>query len=94
MATPTPYVYQELIDKLKVAFGSVPAREVISALVDLEVKLRVQKMYVQQLRSGLETYLPGPFWTEVKAATKAAEDQGKHAQWVLNVTDPDSSMNA
>lgn len=87
------FVYEKIIDTLK-ADGTVPTREVVSALIDLEVKLKVQQMYVKQLRDGLRFYLPGTFWTEVVKETKAAEDQGKHADWILRLTDPDADVNA
>jgi len=86
-----PFVYQELIDKLKTSFTAVSARDIINAMVDLEVKLRVQKYYASQCRDGLKFYAPGPFWTEVLKDTKAAEDQGKHAEWILRLTDPEAT---
>jgi hypothetical protein len=87
----TPFVYQQLIDKLKTSFSSVSDREIINAMVDLEVKLRVQTYYASQCREGLKFYAPGPFWTEVLKDTKAAEDQGKHAEWILRLTDPEAT---
>jgi len=88
--TEQTFVYQNLIATLK-GNGVVPTAQIISALVDLEVKLRVQKHYADQLRNGLTFYKPGPFWTEVLKDTKAAEDQGKHAEWILRMTDPEAT---
>lgn len=90
MAQSPPFIYQSLIDALKNS-QTVPAASVISALVDLEVKVRVQTYYADRLREGLKFYAPGPFWTEVLKETKAAEDQGKHAEWILRLTDPEAA---
>ena len=87
-------IYQELIELLKDK-DTVPSAELLakaaSALIDLEVKARVQTYYANRLREGLQYYAPGPFWTEVLKDTKAAEDQGKHAEWILRLTDPDAA---
>jgi hypothetical protein len=81
-----PYKYQALIDMLEK--GDFPsARELKSALVDLEVKLRTEVYVSGQLRDGLKYYAPGPFWTEVTKETKASQDLGKHADWILRLTD-------
>lgn len=48
-----------------------------------------RRLTIKTLRDGLSYYKPGPFWTEVLDATKAAQDQGKHAEWVLRLTDPE-----
>lgn len=86
----TPFIYQTLIDTLNK--GDYPnTRDLKSALVDLEVKLRTEKYISGQLREGLKTYLPGPFWTDVVKETKAAEDMGKHAEWILRMTDPEAA---
>lgn len=45
-----------------------------------------RRLTIQTLRKGIEFYAPGPFWTEVVKDTKAAEDLGKHAEWVLRLT--------
>lgn len=85
-----PYVYQELIDKLQ-RDEPCTSRELKSALVDLEVKLRTEQYVSGQLRDGLKFYAPGPFWTEVTQDTKAAQDLGKHAEWILRMTDPNAA---
>lgn len=80
-----PFIYQKLIDTLKTD-QPVPTRDIVNALVDLEVKLRTEKYISGQLRGGLKFYAPGPFWTDVVKETKAAEDQGRHAEWILRLT--------
>ena len=88
------FTYGELIVLLKDK-DTVPSSELLAkaaqALVDLEVKVRVQTYYAGRLREGLQFYAPGPFWTEVLKDTRAAEDQGKHAEWILRLTDPDAA---
>ena len=85
------FIYQNLIDALKKNEVPVTARELAGVMVDLEVKLQVQTYYAAQLRDGLKFYAPGPFWTEVLKDTKAAQDQGKHAEWILRLTDPEAA---
>ena len=88
------FIYQDMITALKHpdTAAVVPSeREVASALVDLEVKLQTEKHISKQLREGLSFYKPGAFWTEVLKDTKAAEDQGKHAEWILRMTDPEAA---
>jgi hypothetical protein len=84
------FIYQTLIDKLS-KDEPCTSRELKSALVDLEVKFATEKYISGQLREGLAFYKPGPFWTEVLKDTKAAEDQGKHAEWILRLTDPNAA---
>lgn len=60
--------------------------ELKSKLVLANAALAGEKHRVKQLRDGLSVYLPGPFWDEVIAYTKADEDRGKHAEWVLRAT--------
>lgn len=79
------FIYQKLIDTLKTD-QPVPTRDIVNALVDLEVKVRVAAYANTQLRDGLKFYRPGPFWTDVVKDTKASQDQGKHAEWILRLT--------
>lgn len=79
------FIYQNIIDSLK-KDEPVPTKDIVRALVDLEVKLSTEKYTSGQLRDGLKFYRPGPFWTEVLKDTKAAEDQGRHAEWILRLT--------
>ena len=90
MTDQPPFIYQQLIDALK-ADRVAPTQSIISALVDLEVKVRTAAYINGQLRSGLQFYAPGPFWTEVLDKTKASEDLGKHAEWILRLTDPEAA---
>lgn len=89
-ATAKSYIYKDLIALCKDK-DTVPTTELLktvaNALVDLEVKRQVQEYYVATLREGLSFYLPGPFWETVVVGTKADADAGKHAEWVLRLTE-------
>ena len=81
-------MYEELVDRLQnEPLNTGVVQEVVAALRDMSVRMSVQEYYNNILRDGLEVYLPGPFWEDIVQHTKASEDMGKHAEWVLRLTE-------
>jgi len=82
-------MYEELEDRLEEGpLTEALCKEARYALRDMRAKLGEEQYYVDQLRAGLEVYLPGPFWEDVTDHTKASLDRGKHAEWVLRIATP------
>ena len=61
------------------------------AISQAAARIRVLEYLLDTARKGLAFYAPGPFWTEVLKDTKAAQDMGTHAEWVLRLTDENAA---